>query len=212
MAIITISRELGSEGDKIADLLCEELGYCRVDKELLMHIAEEAGLDVDAVLDMERSFSQRARLISSDLTSLYGRQPSAFERKTALDDRTYREVVRKTMERFAQQGDAIIVGRGGQMVLRDWPTALHVHLYAPLEVRVRRVKSRLGITEQEATGRINASDEQKKQYIRHMHNNANWKDLKYYHLTINTHHIAPEVAAQTIIVAAKHIDKTQTGA
>ncbi len=30
MAVITISRKLGSEGDKIADLLCQALGYRRV--------------------------------------------------------------------------------------------------------------------------------------------------------------------------------------
>ena len=50
MAVITISRELGSEGDRIADLLCQELGYCRVDKDMLTHIAEEAGVDVEVVL------------------------------------------------------------------------------------------------------------------------------------------------------------------
>jgi len=42
MAVITISRELGSEGDKIADLVCETLGYRRVDKSIMIEIAEEA--------------------------------------------------------------------------------------------------------------------------------------------------------------------------
>ena len=65
MAVITISRELGSEGDKIADLLCQELGYRRVDKAMLTQIAEEAGVDVEAVLAMERSFATRAKLVST---------------------------------------------------------------------------------------------------------------------------------------------------
>ena len=46
MAVITISRELGSGGDRIVDMLCEELGYCRVDKAFLSQIAQEAGVDV----------------------------------------------------------------------------------------------------------------------------------------------------------------------
>ena len=204
MAVITISREVGSEGDKIADLLCQELGYRRVDKAMLTQIAAEAGVDVEAVLAMERGIAKRARLISGQMTSLYGRQPTAFGKGAALDDRTYQQVVRKTMEGFAGQGKAIIVGRGGQMVLRDWPTALHVRLYAPPEVRAQRLQQRLDISEQEAIRRIADSDEQKRQYIRHMHKNANWKDLKYYHLTINTAHLSPKVAAQIIILAAKH--------
>jgi cytidylate kinase len=204
MAVITISRELGSEGDQIADLLCQQLGYSRVDKAILMQIAEEAGVDVDAVIAKERGFASRARLISGDMTSLYRKQPSAFDRKTDLDDETYRQLVSGTLERFAQQGDVIIVGRGGQMVLKDWPTALHTHVYAGLEVRTARVRERYNISARKAQQRIATSDEQKRQYVRHMHNNANWKDPKHYHLIINTGHISPEIAAQIIILAATH--------
>ncbi len=204
MAVITISRELGSEGDRIADLLCQELGYRRVDKAMLTQIAKEAGVDVEAVLAMERSFATRAKLVSTEMTSLYSRQPGAFEKKAALDDQTYERVVRETMEEYARQGDVIIVGRGGQMVLRDWPNALHVHLYAPLKVRTQRVAQRFNISEQVAERRIAEADEEKKQYIRRMYKLADWKDLKYYHLTINTAHVSPEVAAQIITLAIQH--------
>jgi cytidylate kinase len=107
------------------------------------------------------------------------------------------------MERFAAEGEAIIVGRGGQMVLRDWPTALHVRLYAPPEVRVQRLMQRLDISEPEAQRRVARSDEQKRQYIRHMHGNADWRNLKYYHLAIDTAHVPPEVAARIIMLAAR---------
>ena len=208
MAVITISRELGSEGDKIADLLCQELGYSRVDKAMLTHIAKEAGVDVEVVLAKEKAVTSKPRLISNQMTSLYGKDPTAFGKKAAMDDQTYERVVRETMERFAKEGDAIIVGRGGQMILRDWPTALHVRLYAPPEVRVQRLMQRSHISEPEASRRIARSDEQKRQYIRHMHKNADWRNLKYYHLAINTAHIAPEVAARIIVLAARHKEAT----
>jgi cytidylate kinase len=203
MAVITISRELGSKGSDIADLLCEHLGYCRVDKALLSQAAAEAGVDVKAVLAKERAVTSQPRLISDQMTSLYGRAPSAFGRKGGLDDQTYARIVRETMERFAQEGNAVIVGRGGQMVLRDWPTALHVHLYAPLEARVQRVRERLNTSELDAKRRVSTSDEQKRMYIRNAHKNANWKDAKHYHLMINTGYITPETAAEIIIQAAR---------
>ncbi len=203
MGVITISRELGSEGDKIADRICEALGYQRVDKDMVLHIAEEAGVDVDAVLATERNVVGRARLVSGAMTSLYAKQPTAFERKTGVDDQTYTRVVHNTMEKFAKQGNAVIVGRGSQMILRDWPDALHVRLYANPEIRAQRISQRLGISTQEATQRITRSDERKRQYIRHMHNNADWKNLKYYHLAIDTGHIDPEIVVQIIILAAK---------
>jgi cytidylate kinase len=209
MAVITISRELGSEGDQIADLLCQELAYRRVDKAMLTEIAKETGVDAEAVLAMERNFARRTRLISSEMTSLVARQPSAFQKKGALDDQIYEQVVRTTMEQYAQEGDVIMVGRGGQMILREWPTACHVHLFAPPAVRIQRVCQRYNIPEQEAKRRVTESDEQKRQYIRHMYKNANWKNPDYYHLTINTAHISPEIAAQIIILAARQIEGAQ---
>ena len=207
MAVITISRELGSNGQQIVDLLCDELGYCRVDKALLSQIAREAGIDVKAVLAKERDVASKPRLISDQMTSLYGRQPGAFGREGEIDDQTYIKVVRDTMERFAREGDAIIVGRGGQLVLRDWPGALHVHLYAPLEVRAERLVDRYNVTKLDAQRRIERSDERKRAYLRNIHRNANWKDLKYYHLAINTQYLTPAIVAQLILVAA-HESKT----
>lgn len=203
MAVITISRELGSDGDRIADLLCESLGYCRVDKAMLTQIAEEAGVDMEAVLEMERGVTRRARLVSGEMTSLYRKQASAFERRGALDEKTYAQVLQETMERFAQEGNAVIVGRGGQMVLRDWPGALHVRLFAPMEVRAQRIAAREQISKVEATRRIEQSDEQKRQYIRQMHNNADWRNIKYYHLLIDTGRISAEVAANIIALATQ---------
>jgi cytidylate kinase len=203
MAVITISRELGSEGDRIAELLCGELGYRWVDKAIVAQMAQEAGMDEEAVLAVEHSVATRARFTSTDMRSLYSKQPGAWEKKAALDDETYRRIVRETMERYAAEGNVIIIGRGGQMVLRDHPAALHVHLYAPAELRARRIAQRLDIAEQDAARRIAASDEEKRLYIRTMHDNANWKDPKYYHLMINTGVVPPEVAAQIITLAAR---------
>jgi cytidylate kinase len=208
MAVITISRELGSEGDKIADLLCQGLGYCRVDSAMLAQIAEEAGVNVEAVLAKERAVTRRPKLVSSDMTSLYRKDPSAFGKQDAIDDQTYARVVRETMEKYAQEGNAVIIGRGGQMVLQDWPTALHVHLYAALKVRVQRLMGRMSISEVDAKRRIERSDEQKLQYIRHVRQNASWKNLKYYHMAIDTGRISPAVAAQMIISAARDVDET----
>jgi cytidylate kinase len=203
MAVITISREFGSNARQVVDLLCEKLGYCRVDKALLSQIAEDAGIDVKAVLAKERDVASKPHLISDQMTSLYGRQPNAFGREGEIDDQTYAKVVRETMERFAREGDAVIVGRGGQVILRDWPGALHVHIYAPTEVRAQRLTERYNITKLDAQRRIERSDERKRAYIRNMHRNANWKDLKYYDLAINSEHLTPEVMAQVILTVAQ---------
>ncbi len=203
MTVITISRELGSGGDEIADIVCERLGYPRVDKDVLMEIAEEAGVDVDAVQRLESSFTKRARLVSGEMTSLYRKQASAFDQPGAIDDRTYAQVLKETLTSFAGRDDVVIVGRGGQMVLRVWPGALHVCLSAPPETRAERIVQREALSAQQALRLVERSDEQKRQYIRHMHNNADWRNFKYYHLMIDTSRVSAATAAAMIVLAAR---------
>ena len=210
MAVITIARELGSDGDKIADLLCQRLGCRRVDKEIVAQIATEAGVEVELVEAKESRTASRPKLVSAEMTALYRKDPSAFRSKSNLDDQTYQRLMRETMEHFAQEGNVIIVGRGGQMVLKDWPTALHVRLYAPPEVRVHCLMTRFNISAAVAEQRIKRSDEEKREYIRQMHQYADWSSLKHYHLVINTAAIAPEVATEIIVLAAQHKAKTVT--
>ena len=202
MSVITISRELGSDGDKIAEMLCESLGYCKVGKEMVMQIAEEAGVDVDAIHAMEASFVTRARLVSGEMTSLYRKQATAFEKRGAVDDQTYAKVVRETLEDYARQGNALIVGRGGQMILKDFPGVLHVRLFAAEDIRAQRIAEREGVSAREALQMVQQSDEQKRQYIRHMFSNADWRNSKYYHLVIDTGHIPPDTAANIISIAS----------
>lgn len=206
MAVITISRVIGSNGDLIADALCDKLGYCRVDKAMLSQIAEQAGVDVKAVQDKEREVASSPKLISRQMTSLYGRAPSAFRKERNLDDKTYARVIEEAMQQFAEDGKAVIVGRGSQMVLSKCPNALHVHLYAPIDVRVQRLVERHQWSLLEAKRRVEASDEQKRLYIRHMHHNANWKDLKHYHLAINTGRISVAAAVEIVVRAAQDVE------
>ena len=55
---------------------------------------------------------------------------------------------------------------------------------------------------------ITQSDVQKRQYIRHWHNNADWRNSKYYHLAIDTSRFSLETVAQIIVLAARDIDQT----
>jgi len=185
--------------------LCERLGYCRVDKTMLTEIAAEAGVDVKAVLTKERDVAAKPRLISDQMTSLYSRQPAAFGQGRGMDDQTYQRIVRETMQKYAREEDAVIVGRGGQIILRDWPNTLHVHLYASPEQRAQNLIARYGITKLDAQRRIERSDEQKRLYIRNLHKNANWKDLKYYHLAIDSGRIPAKAVVELVVTAANAI-------
>lgn len=204
MGVITISRELGSRGTEIAHMVAEKLGYECLDRELIAAIAKEAGVEEVQVSDKEDKVSARPRIVGPEMTAFFRRQQYASRRpREALGDQAYLELVRKVIRERAERGDVVVLGRGGQMVLRDWPGALHVHITAPLEVRTARVAEERGISRQLAERLVRESDRRKRDYIRHFYNNADWRNPRYYHLIIDTGRISPEVAAEIIVRAAR---------
>jgi len=53
-------------------------------------------------------------------------------------------VGRKVIEEAARMGNCVVVGRGAQCILHGWPEVFHVFLYAPIEIRKKRVAERRG--------------------------------------------------------------------
>lgn len=113
----------------------------------------------------------------------------------------YLDLVTSTIMESAAQGDAIIVGRGGQMILARMPGVLHVRILSRFESRVFELIQREGIKWREAAHRVRASDEQRSSYLRRFYN-VDWSDPNLYDLVINTDRISDTAAVEMIITAA----------
>jgi cytidylate kinase len=100
------------------------------------------------------------------------------------------EVLGQLMRELADQGNVLLVGRGGNRLFHDHPRALHVRLVATLPVRVRRVMEYHWLREEAARKRIERSDSQR----RHFHESyfgADWSSPLEYHLTVNSGRLGP---------------------
>jgi len=206
VGVITISRELGSHGTDIAHMVAERLGYECLDRGLIAAMAREAGVEEADISGKEESISARPRIVGPEMAAFFRRQRYASPRpREALEDQAYVELVRKVMYDRAEAGNVVVLGRGGQMALRNWPGALHVYITAPLDVRVARVAQEREVGRQLAERVVRDSDRQRRDYIRHFYNNADWRNPRYYHLIVDTSRIPPEVAAEMIILALKAV-------
>jgi cytidylate kinase len=204
MAIVTISRELGSEGTRIAEAVARALGVECVDKEVLAEMARQAGLSVEVIAQAEERLLSRPTLVSQDMRSLFAKGQTT--RTGPLDETTYVEQMTQAIRTLASRGDLVFVGRGAQLILQDWPNALHVHLYAPIEVRARRIQQRRGLPDLDTALRIvQQADEQRRSWFRRFFAGADWKNPRYYHLMIDTSRIPPDLAASLIVQAARAI-------
>lgn len=114
----------------------------------------------------------------------------------------YSELIRRVIQEYAHIGDVIIVGRGGQVVLRDFPHAFHVRVQADKALRIQRLIERLGLDFKEAEREINQSDKERTRYLKYYYD-ADWADPSLYHLIINTGKLSVDLITHLICEAVK---------
>lgn len=119
-SIITLSREFGSRGRYIGELLAEKIGYKIYDREISLRVAEISNLDPEFI-EM-----QGERAASKSVFSF------AFAGRT-MDGQSVDDVVfnaqQKVIREIAEEGNCIIIGRNSDYILRDNPDAMHVFIY-----------------------------------------------------------------------------------
>ena len=197
MAVITISRQAGSNGQKIARQLCDLLGYSYFDKGLLVSEAIKIGLTEQEIIDfseenykaktlLEKLFSPGARKVSSTEIRRWDDE-TGVEKKFIrhLDESDYIGMIRQVMNAAYQRGNVIIVGRGGQVILQKKPDVLHVRLVAPLELRISRIQEREKWDAETALQYVLERDKATTEYLYRFFK-VQWDDPTLYNLTLDT--------------------------
>jgi len=213
MAVITISRQYGSGDDEIASRLCELLGYRLFDKRMMAQIASEAGLSSKEVIDSQEDRHQVLsffdRLFGHKVMEAWVSKDEASGARTVevgeLDAKRYVTLVRDLIQTASAQGNVVIMGRGGQVVLKNQPGVLHVRIEAPFEERVRRVSEQQRFSNPTAARDFVAGrDRAGADYIRTYYN-VDWDDPTLYHLALNTGLWSVEAAAHIIADTLKYL-------
>jgi len=224
MAVVTISRQYGSGGDEIANRVSAALGYRLFNKQMVDEAARQSGIKVNQVLDIsEDNYPVRTfldRLFGSMATGAmigFGGADGTFMLETdrmALDENSSFELVKRAVTGACDTGDLVVVGRGGQLLLKNEPCALHVRIEAPLEVRVQRVIELLRQSKEpylatvdvrrEAQDRIERRDHASAEYIKNFFH-ARWDDPLHYHAVLNTGKITIDQAVQTVLYMAREL-------
>ncbi len=185
MPVVTLSWELGSEGDQIARSLAQRLGGRLVDGAVLFDVARQ--YDAPSVRPSAPELAERA--------------PSFWERLNE-ERRRYAVLLRAVVYRFAAEGNCVILGYGGSMLLREVRHVLKVRTMAPREVRIQRLLATApraeAMTREQAEELIRRSDRDRARHIRYLFN-VDWADPTPYDLIINTRNITPVSAVELLV-------------
>jgi cytidylate kinase len=157
---------MGSRGDELAAQVAQQLGWQLVARDLINRAAAGAGIPHMALVDIDEL----------GLLNL---------RASAKEWRAYQTHVEGIIQAWAYKGEAVIVGRGGQMALHGWPDVLHIRVVAPLEIRMARLQQKENISAESARARLEASAKTRARYLQRSYG-VQLDDPALYHLTVNT--------------------------
>jgi cytidylate kinase len=186
---ITISRDLGSLGDEIAQELAGHLGWRVFDKEILDYISQNSHVRQSLVQQLDEKVQNMVHESVQRLLRMA--EGGSF----GIDE--YHEALLKTLAFLAAQGESIVVGRGANFALRGDP-GLHVRIVASAEIRAERLSQRWNVSLEEASLRMREFDAERKNFIRR-HFKHDLNDLRYYDLIFNTDHLPPQTVVASIL-------------
>ena len=196
---ITISRQLGSGGSYIGQLLAKRLQFKYVDREVLRLAAQEFGCkeeEVEARRERISSFWSRM------LNSLTSGGPDGPYNPPPLQDFSDQELFAKQTEilkRIADRYDCVLIGWPGVGVLPRHPRLFSIFCHAPLSFRIRRALE-LGYaqTAEAACQTILNSDAMRQKYFLTMTGHE-WSCAANFHLTLDTSVLPLNDLAELII-------------
>ncbi|MBM3221817.1 MAG: BON domain-containing protein [Candidatus Rokubacteria bacterium] len=184
MAVITISHQMGAGGPEIGMKLGQKLGYRYVDQELVLDVARRYGVAEDKLSHLDES------------------KPTLFERFDT-ETRYYITILQTSLLDFAEMDNHVLMGRGGQWLLRGIPHVLRLRVIAPFELRVKRwIRRTADMTGETPTQRaaadfVRRDDTEKSGRMKYLYE-VDLADPMLYDMTVSTERLSYDAAVEMI--------------
>ena len=205
MAVVTIRGQLGSGAPEVAKHIADRLQADYVDREIIAKVAARLQREEEEVKAKE-----------TPPTTLLGRIAEALEHSYAfgdgvagaylslgeipLEDTRYLQALESVVKDLVRKQPLVIVGRGSQFILKDYPGALHVLIVAPLQVRMKRLMESRKLDQESARLELERSDKSRREFIRRYFK-AEVEDPVHYDVVLNTECLSIQAASSIVVHA-----------
>ena len=189
--IINIGRSFGSGGGFVGQAVAQKLGIPFYDNELISKAAEQSGYSKDLFAggEKKRSIFSTSSFFTSGRT---GYLDGAYAGEDVLF-KAQSEVIRA----IADKGDAVIIGRCADYILRDRP-CLNVFVCAPEAFRIKRLMENEGLTADQAEKLMRRKDRTREAYY-NFYTFGAWGQADNYNLCVDSSVLGIDGSAEYII-------------
>jgi len=199
--VLTVNREFGSGGGRIAQTIAGWLNWKLLDRDIIDAIAYAAHVDKTVVRHYDEHVDSWLRRLNQQ--AMRGAALAAgieLAANSVFDAEEMVKISQKIIEQAWKEGNCVIVGRGSQCVLQHKPDVFHAFIYSPLKERITRLTERLekGANIEQ---RIRAVDGERARYLQQFYG-KNWCNMHLYDLMLCSHDNENE-AARSILMAMR---------
>ncbi|MDX9787039.1 MAG: cytidylate kinase-like family protein [Desulfobacterales bacterium] len=197
MPVITVSRQFGSGGHTLAQVVAEKLGYKFVYEEIIDSMAEQAKISTESIKAFESE--------GIDGLKNSGRlSPKRFidhifdSQRKYMDGPTYVRLLNEIIPRLAEKDNTIILGRGAQFILKNRPNTLHILCVADQEDRNRFMQKRYDLSASAAADAVNRQSKRRMKLLKLFHH-EDYDQPYYYDLVLNLSKLSMDQAVNLVI-------------
>ena len=201
--VVTIAALYGAAGSVIGPRVAERLGVPLLDRAIPEEVAKRTGLSEAAVADVDevpRSAIERLTANLGRASTITGAVGGSVERLD-VEERAVRAQIEEFLARASISG-GVAIGRGGMVVLRSVPWALHVHLGGPRDARIQQRMALEGIDRATAEQRQKAEDRTRIDYVRRAYG-VDGSLPSLYHLMLDSTAIDIDTCVDLIVAASR---------
>ena len=183
--IISISREFGSGGHRIAEKLARDLDMKLYDRNMLDEIAEAKNIKVEYL----EKYEEKPRNLM--LTRRVGDYSNSMAEIVADMQFEY-------LREKAESGESfVVVGRCAETVLKDFKGLISIFVVGDKDKKLARVKEKYQMNETEALLKMKRHDKKRKMY-HNRHSDFKWGDSRNYDICINSSKLGWEKTSELL--------------
>lgn len=198
MAVITISRQFGAGGITLGKMVAEKLGYTFVDNEIIQMVATDAKVSTTWVESLEKEAGGTLQRLITNLVSKSLVERILSGERGYLDEEIYVDTLRKIITKLAEADNVVIIGRGGQYILKDDPKTIHLLLIGDLEHRVQFMENHYDLTNKQATQAVTLDDRRRVNLYRKF-GKEDYDNPDLYHLVLNMSRVELNKARDLVV-------------
>lgn len=175
--VITISREYGSGGHYVGELLAKRMGLNFYDKNLINLISKKS-------------------VLSKEYVEANSQKLASFKYIDNNDDRIF-IAEEKVIKDLAKKESCVIVGRCADYILKDNKDTIKVFLYSSSQDKVKRAVKYYNLEEDKALKEINKINSERAKHYKY-YTNRDWYDFANYDIALNVDYLGVEKTAELL--------------